>query len=76
MTRRDIITFGVSIELPHRNSTSRTHVEVDGCVADWEPERLRQLEGFPGHRKFYSPDLVDIVAKIYAEDIARFGYEF
>ena len=68
--------LGIAIDLPHRNSTGRARAEVDECVADWAPERLRRLDGVPGYRRFYSPDLVELVARIYAEDVARFGYEF
>ena len=30
----------------------------------------------PPWEQFYTPDLVDTVGRIYAEDVERYGYDF
>ena len=34
------------------------------------------MHELPLYRQFYTPDLVDIVADVYRQDIQRFGYDF
>lgn len=68
----------IAIELPRRNATAYAESDSDihDCLADWPPERLRALDRFPGYRSFYSPDLAEVVGRVYAADAERFGYTF
>jgi hypothetical protein len=62
-------------ELRETNKTSRTP-SVHRHLADASLAELRTLSGFPGYQWFYTPDLVEKVADLYAEDIRRFKYTF
>lgn len=45
-------------------------------VADRPAVELRAMSELPNYRSFYTPDLIELVGKAYAEDIRRFGYSF
>jgi len=68
--------LGIREELPERNRSR--YLDHDGreCFADCSQARLRDMPAKPGYRQFYTPDLVDEVARVYSEDILRFGYDF
>lgn len=67
--------LGIGGSLPEVNRIPRGVVTTD-CLADWTLEQLSTIEQFPGYQQFYTADLVQEVASIYAEDIERFGYTF
>ena len=60
-------------DLPEANRTKRNSVILQN-LADCPLAELRILAGFPGFSWFYTPDLTEQVAELYAEDIQRFGY--
>lgn len=62
-------------ELPESNRTSRTP-SVHRHLADAPLAELRTLAGFPGYQWFYTPDLIEKVGDLYAEDIRRFRYAY
>lgn len=66
--------LNVSGDLPEANKTRRDSA-VHHNLADASLAELRSLAGFPGYSWFYTPDLAEQVAELYAEDIRRFGYE-
>ncbi|MGI8979814.1 MAG: sulfotransferase family 2 domain-containing protein [Pirellulaceae bacterium] len=66
--------LNVSGDLPEANKTRRDSA-VHRNLADAPLAELRSLAGFPGYSWFYTPDLAEQVAELYAEDIQRFGYE-
>lgn len=43
-------------------------------VADWTADQLRALDAFPKWRRFYPPDLAEIVRELLAPDFAAYGY--
>jgi hypothetical protein len=43
-------------------------------VVDWPAERLRTMPAFPHWRRFYSPDVAELVADLFADDFSQFGY--
>jgi hypothetical protein len=61
-------------DLPHRNRTRYEHAAEGTTYADWTAEQLNQLDAMPGYRQFYTPELVELVARLYGEDLERFGY--
>jgi len=67
----------IATPLPHFNPTPYAS-EWDGSemVADFRPAQLRRNGALPDYRQFYTPQLRDLVAKIYATDIEQFGYGF
>ncbi|MCL4201799.1 MAG: sulfotransferase family 2 domain-containing protein [Pirellulaceae bacterium] len=63
----------------------------ENLPADWEPIRLRfglaplpwtpidsarRRSDFEFHKPHYTPDLVEVVARRYADDLRHFGYRF
>lgn len=44
------------------------------CVTDWPVAELRKLKPFPHWRQFYSPDVAQQVAALFADDFAAYGY--
>lgn len=67
----------ITTPLPHFNPT-RYASQWNGTemVADFTPADLQRHGALPDYRQFYTPQLRGLVAKIYAADIERFGYEF
>jgi hypothetical protein len=69
--------IGAKVLLPAAN---RTHYvpkfDAAESFADCPLRRLRQLEGMPGYKQFYTPQLKKAVAKLYRRDIEQFGYTF
>ena len=61
-------------DLPEANKTRRDAAVLQN-LADCPLAELRSLAGFPGYSWFYTPDLAEQVAEIYADDIRQFGYE-
>jgi len=61
-------------KLPEANKTKRDSAVLRN-LADCPLAELRSLPGFPGYSWFYTPDLAEQIAEIYAEDFRRFGYE-
>ena len=66
--------LNVSGDLPEANKTRRDSAVLRN-LADAPLAELRALAGFPGYSWFYTPELAEQVAELYAEDIRRFGYE-
>ena len=59
------------------NATQYTAEAVmHACVSDWPLARLRELPAAPPYRSFYTPSLAETVARLYADDVQRLGYEF
>jgi Sulfotransferase family len=49
------------------------------CALDYPnlyPFELKQLDRYPNYEKFYTPELIERVARRYKKDIEMFGYEF
>lgn len=68
--------IGVQTPLRLANVTTyRPYAAAPVCVADWPLARLRQGP-VPHYRAFFTPDLVEKVARLYAADVERFGYAF
>ena len=61
--------------LEHRNRTKYALGNTE-CVADISAEKLNDLLSFPTYQFFYTPELIEIVGRIYADDIETFGYNF
>ncbi len=68
--------IGAGTELPELNRSQYVEQVGDECFADCPPRRLRRMSAMPRYRQFYTTDLVEEVARVYAQDIDRFGYEF
>lgn len=68
--------LGASARLPALNRSRYVDRYDGGCLADCAQAQLRAMKGAPHYRKFYTPDLVDTVARVYQEDLERFGYDF
>lgn len=67
----------IDTPLPHNNVTCYAPQSGgDDTVADCSVAELRRRGPFPDYRRFYTPRLRDLVARIYAEDIERFRYDF
>jgi hypothetical protein len=68
--------LGIAGDLPERNRSQYLMRDDDRFFADRSQAELRAMPAMPRYRQFYSPDLVDEVARVYARDIDRFGYDF
>jgi hypothetical protein len=68
--------LGAAPDLPALNRSRYAARHDGGCFADCTQAELRAMKAMPGYRQFYTPELVDMVAKVYAKDIERFGYDF
>jgi len=68
--------LGISEKLPERNRSQYASRADARCHADRTPAELRAMPAMPRYRQFYTPELVEAVGRVYAEDIDRFGYEF
>lgn len=69
--------LGIATPLPHNNVTSYAPPAVDQeGIADRTAKQMKKLGAFPDYRRFYTPRLRDLVARIYAGDIKQFGYAF
>lgn len=68
--------FGISTGLHERNRSQYIDHDHGGCYADCLQAELRAMPAMPHYRLFYTPDLIDTVAGVYAKDIDRFGYDF
>lgn len=66
--------LGIQTPLPRNNVTQYAPQADPRTVADFTPSQLRQRGAFPDYQRFYTPELYDLVAKIYAVDIKQFGY--
>jgi len=62
-------------QLEHRNRTEYAFGNTE-CVADFTAAKLNDLQAFPPYQFFYTPELIEIVGKIYSGDIEAFGYDF
>jgi hypothetical protein len=43
------------------------------CVTDWPVAELRKLNPFPHWQRFYSPDVAQQVAELFADDFTAYG---
>jgi hypothetical protein len=69
--------LAIDTPLPHNNVTCYAErPEPSDSVAECTAAELGQRGAFPDYRRFYTPRLRDLVGRIYAEDIERFGYDF
>lgn len=77
--------LGVNIELVHKKNTVGYARNTDGdaaythyadCYCDELNEIGKRCGGFPDYRQFYPPDLKELVARRYKNDIEMFGYDF
>jgi hypothetical protein len=66
--------LNVSGELPEANKTRRDSAVLRN-LADAPLAELRTRAGFPDYSWFYTPDLAEQVAELYAQDIRQFGYQ-
>lgn len=77
--------LGINLDLGQNNNTVGYARDIvlgagdpyfDNCYAD----KLRKIKedsgGFPDYKRFYPPDLRELVAKRYQKDIEAFGYDF
>jgi chondroitin 4-sulfotransferase 11/chondroitin 4-sulfotransferase 13/dermatan 4-sulfotransferase 1 len=68
--------MGTDIPLPRVNATPYAAKERPSeFVGRFTPAELRRLPAFPDYRYFYSPATREFVGRLYARDIAMFGYE-
>ena len=70
------LRLGIDNSLPHLNRSRYKKKSTSECFADCAQSELRSMHELPLYRQFYTPDLVDIVADVYRQDIQRFGYDF
>lgn len=68
--------LGASWPLPELNRSRYVESRDGACLADCAQSELRAMPGVPHYRQFYTPDLVETVARVYREDLERFGYDF
>lgn len=68
--------FGISTDLNECNRSQYSELEHKACYADCSQAELRAMPAMPSYRQFYTPELIDTVASVYAKDIDRFGYDF
>lgn len=46
------------------------------CHADMHPPAVKALSYYPNYQRFYTPDMVDMLADRYSKDVARLCYTF
>ncbi len=75
--------IGVNLDIGFKRNTVGYDESVsdhDGWFSDYGIDELMKIKnkcgGFPDYKKFYPPDLKEIVARRYACDIEAFGYDF
>jgi hypothetical protein len=68
--------LGIQGDLPERNRSTYVERRSGECFADCAQSDLRALPAMPHYTQFYTPDRVAEVARVYATDIERFGYDF
>lgn len=68
--------FGISADLHELNRSQYISHDHSGCFADCSQAQLRAMPAMPHYRLFYTPDLIDTVARAYTKDLDRFGYDF
>jgi len=68
--------LGISADLPELNRSQYVDLDDGKQFADCPQAHLRAMPAMPRYRQFYTPDLVDEVARVYAKDLDRFGYRF
>jgi len=62
--------------LPHKNRVERGNIAGGKNLADVPAGILRQYEVAPLMEQFWTPDLVELVANRYYQDIEMFGYSY
>lgn len=69
--------LGSNVALPSENETRYRGVEVpQGSLAHAPLSALRTETNYPSYRAFYTDELRERVARLYADDVRRFGYQF
>ena len=68
--------LGISCTLYELNRSRYLGRESGRCFADCPQADLREMKAMPGYRQFYTRDLVETVANVYARDHDLFGYDF
>lgn len=68
--------LGIGTDLPELNRSQYVDRSNGECFADCTQAQLRAMLARPRYQQFYTPDLVDEVARVYANDLDRFGYDF
>ncbi|HUE71469.1 MAG TPA: sulfotransferase family protein [Pirellulaceae bacterium] len=63
-----------NVPLSHAKKQAYAAQESGDYVADWPVEEFRAGASHPHWRRFYPPEVLAAVARIYADDFARFGY--
>ncbi len=63
-----------NVPLPHEKKQAYAAQAAGEYVADWPVEAFRQQSVSPHWRRFYPPEVLAAVARIYREDFATFGY--
>ncbi|MGB3788101.1 MAG: sulfotransferase family protein [Phormidesmis sp.] len=66
------------IDMGRNNKTAYSMVcnTIDGC-SRLTSSQIRYLEGgIPDYRKFYTPELIELVKDRYIQDVENFGYTF
>jgi hypothetical protein len=77
--------LGVNLEIAHNKNTvgyvqnsigDAAYTHYADCYCDELKELRKSCGGFPDYRYFYPPDLKELVAKRFKNDIEMFGYDF
>ncbi|MGF1489031.1 MAG: sulfotransferase family protein [Prochloraceae cyanobacterium] len=68
--------LNLEIDLPWTNKTQKKQEHHDRNYSDYRPLQLSELERLPGDRQLYTPDLIELVAQKYRQDIEMFDYNF
>lgn len=63
-----------NVPLAHEKKQSYAPQAMGEYVADWPVTAFRQQAAHPHWRRFYPPEVLAAVAKIYRDDFASFGY--
>lgn len=63
-----------NVPLSHEKRQAYAAQASGDYVADWPVEKFRAQASHPHWRRFYPPEVLAAVARIYADDFARFGY--
>ena len=73
--------LNLDVELPYSSARKANYIDEEDrdnlvSYAESYANELRTMKKLPQYKKFYTPELVELVREKYRQDIEMFGYDF